>query len=126
MVGEVVPEIRFEQVIWDHNFATTGAAFFINGRPETMSAISLVVDGCLFFRNFMDHTGAFRVNNVWPLTAVITDSDLFEVRQSGAAQLCGVCYVTQGVWCVHLHARVYVCCRLLDSMPPSPSTGGYQ
>jgi hypothetical protein len=125
MLGEPVPEIKFEHCVFDHNYATAGAAFFINGRPETMSAISLVVDGCLFFRNFYDHTGVFRVNNIWPLTAVITDSDLFEVRppvhtllQLYDARECDL--FTSVCMCARARGRI------LDSTRPSPSTGGHR
>jgi hypothetical protein len=70
------PRLIFEQVVFDHNEAVCGGALFIQGRVGTVSAIELIMDGCLLYRNVAHNKGG----GLWfvdqgPQTVLINNTD---------------------------------------------------
>eukprot|EP01051_Picozoa_sp_SAG22_P000672 SAG22_NODE_20_length_32168_cov_40.859241_2_plen_519_part_00 len=98
--GGIGSTIHFEGCVFDHVGAAetggqegiSGGALMISGRAEAQfgsgsedpyrlgdaAGITMVVDKCLFWKNYAINTGAWRIVNVWPLIQNVTDSNFVD------------------------------------------------
>eukprot|EP01046_Picozoa_sp_COSAG06_P017088 COSAG06_NODE_1150_length_10499_cov_45.337115_1_plen_1808_part_00 len=81
-----LPQLLFERVIFDHNFASVGPSIFIDGRSGTPKAtdpsqtnwnsgISLTMRGCTLFRNKAETCANVFLTDIWPYQIVYEDVD---------------------------------------------------
>ena len=69
------PKLIFEHVVFDRNRTIAASAAWIFGRQGTMSGLTLVVDGCLFFRNVASAWIALGIGNSCPSTLLVNNTD---------------------------------------------------
>jgi predicted outer membrane repeat protein len=78
--------IILDNVVFDHNRATSGGAIFIDGRLDVAAAdiardntINIFMSGCVFWANQADYAGgAARIQDSWPFVVRIEDTQFVD------------------------------------------------
>ena len=81
-----IPQIRFEHVIFDHNWAQSMSTLLIVGPEQYMGALSVSVDHCLVYRNYASHYYLGKIAHLWPYDVVVNNTDFIGNRGYGGGQ----------------------------------------
>lgn len=69
--------ITIDRTVFDHNFATSGACFMVDGRMELLpdDPVNIQISSSFFWKNWATWVGGMmRPNDIWPLQLSVADT----------------------------------------------------